>query len=245
MRSTTRLRAGPDADGTTHARELRAEAPQLLRVTDRGGPGRPLTVHLVGGAAGPLGGDYSTFELELEPATRVEVRGVAATLVHPGAVGGRSQAAVDVTLGADAHLVWWPEPLIAIAGCDHRLLTTIHLAAGARLQWVDEVVCGRTDEPGGTVHLRQRIVLDGRPVADHDLVVGPAASGPGWHGDRRVLVTAVEIGGLADPAARPPILEGAVRAARLTPEPGVTLWVAVGDALESVRAALATLGLRR
>jgi hypothetical protein len=95
------------------------------------------------------------------------------------------------------------------------------------------------------MHLRQRIVLDGRPVADHDLVVGPAASGPGWHADRRVLVTAVEIGGPADTATRPPILEGAVRAARLTPEPGVTLWVAVGDALEPVRSALAALGLSR
>lgn len=244
MKSVTRLRAGLDPAGITRAVELRAEAPQLLRVTEQGAAGEPLVAHLVGGAAGPLGGDLSEFHLTLETGTRVTIRSVAATLVHPGARGGTSTASVVAAVGARAHLDWWPEPLITIAGCDHRLTCRIEAAEGAHVRWVDEIVAGRTGEVGGRLAVRQRVVVGGRVLADQEIATGPDLLGPGGHAGARVVISAVEVGGPARPASAP-IVTPTLRVARLEPAPGLTFWVGLGDDLEAVRHALARAGLSR
>jgi len=51
VRASATLVAEPGADGATRLPVLRSQAPLILRQT-------PEAVYLVGGAAGPLGGDF-------------------------------------------------------------------------------------------------------------------------------------------------------------------------------------------
>ena len=249
MKSSTRLRVALDGASVTRATEWRAEAPQLARITDMGGSGRPLTAHLLGGAAGPLGGDDIDLELSVEKGASMCVRSVAATLVQPGARGGRSTARVNAEVAIGAALDWWPEPIVAIAGCDHHLDSRLDVARGAQVCWVDELVAGRHDEPTGSLSVRQRVRLNGRAVADHTVRIGPDIAGAGWHGSVRCILTAVRINHLDDvstvrePIA--PIIEPTIRAACIAVEPGVTMWIVLGSEVEAVRSAAARLGLVR
>ena len=208
-----------------------AEAPQLMRITEPSRPGTPLTVHLVGCAAGPLGGDGSEFMLELLPGASLIVRSVAATLAQPGAqrevdVANRpvSTARLTVRVGAGARLDWCPEPLIAVHGCNHRIVTTIDLEVGASLTWTDEVVAGRFGEESGTLWTRQRIRTCGVPVVDHELRVGAEAAGVGWCGSARRIRSTVQVG--AAPEAALPIahrVDDCVREATFAPATGVLM----------------------
>ena len=65
---------------------------------------RALTLLLVGGAAGPLGGDRLRFSLTVGDGCTVAVRSVAAALVQPGPHGDHSELDVDVSVGEDAVL---------------------------------------------------------------------------------------------------------------------------------------------
>lgn len=179
MRASARVVAETDGRGGTRLAVLRGESPLLLRRT---GPRRDgVTVHLVGGAAGPLRGDDLRLDVEVGPGARLEVRSVAATLALPGRAGSPpSRLAVHATVGAGAFLRWWPEPLIAAAGCDHRAVTRVDVAAGGRLVWRDDLVCGRHGEAAGDVRMDTTIRYAGTMLYRHDLAVGPGA--PGWAG---------------------------------------------------------------
>jgi urease accessory protein len=83
MRAEARIVAEADGRGGTRLAVLRGESPLLPRRT---GPrtGDEVTVHLVGGAAGPLRGDDLRLDVEVGPGARLEVRSVAAQLALPG-----------------------------------------------------------------------------------------------------------------------------------------------------------------
>ena len=59
MDATTEIEIALDDRGRTIVRQMRCEAPLLVRVTDGDGPA--LRLALVNGAAGPLGGDRLRF----------------------------------------------------------------------------------------------------------------------------------------------------------------------------------------
>lgn len=239
MRSQSRLTVCRTAHGTTEAPELWAEAPQLLRITDRSTPDRPLTVHLVGGAAGPLGGDDSEFALDVQCGAQLCVRSVAATLAQPGAqtAAPGSTAQVRVHVARDALLDWRPEPIIAVQGCNHSLRTDIDLEQGAALVWSEEVVCGRFDEPAGRLSSRQRIAVDGTPVLDHEVCVGGERVGVGWHGRARHIGTTVWVGltppwaSVAAPisTAGTPHMESGCRSARFALATGAFMEIVLRD----------------
>ncbi|WP_246017320.1 urease accessory protein UreD [Micromonospora pisi] len=171
------------ADGArgTRLAELHGEAPLLLRrtravPTDDG----EVQVHLVGGAAGPLGGDRLRIELTVGAGALLCVRSVAASLVLPGAGGERSRLEVTARVEAGGRLRWLPEPLIGAARCDHLSRSVLELADGAALVWRDELVCGRHGEPVGDVRIDTTLRYGGRTLLRNELAVGPRA--PGWSG---------------------------------------------------------------
>jgi urease accessory protein len=189
---------------------LRGEPPLLLRRTGTAGDGAAV-VHLVGGAAGPLAGDRLELTVDVGAGSAVEIRSVAATVALPGRSADWSTLTMTARVGPGATLRWLPEPLIAAAGCRHVSRAEIHVAAGGRLLWRDEIVCGRHGEAPGDLRTELDVRYDGRPLLAHDLAVGPDA--PGWAGaavlgDARAVGCLLEVGTDLDRpgpvAGRPP-----------------------------------------
>lgn len=222
------------AGGRTVATELRSEAPLLLRAAARADH---LEVHLVGGAAAPLGGDDLRLDLDIGADSALRVRSVAAQLAQPDPRGRSSVAVTDVHIAAGADVDWAPEPLISVAGSDHRTTTVLRIELGARLRWTDTIVLGRTGEPPGRIAARLRVEVDGAPLLDHDLVAGLARAGvahagdrdplggPGANGRARTLTSTVLIGPDAPTAADSRVGADGIRAATLPLAPGAALLV--------------------
>jgi urease accessory protein len=191
MRASARIVAESDGRGGIRLAVLRCESPLLLRRTG------PVTVHLVGGAAGPLRGDDLRLAIEVGPGARLDLQSVAAALALPGRPGAApSRLEITATVGPGGCLRWRPQPLIAAAGCDHRAVTEIEVAEGGRLLWRDELVCGRHGEDSGDVRSDITVRYGGRTLYRHDLAVGPAA--PGWSGAAVLGRSDAAVPGLSD-----------------------------------------------
>jgi len=230
MQASARLVATADASGSTRLTTVSSAPPLVLRRT---GPARPVAeVHLVGGAAGPLAGDRLRLDVELGPGARLRMRTVAASVALPGVAGAWSRFDVTVRLGEEAELAWLPEPLVAGQGCRHRLSAQIEVAAGGRLTWRDELVCGRHGEAGGDVVSAVTVGYAGRPLLAHELAVGPGA--PGWDGPA-VLGGAQSAGSLllTGPGWPGEVAEGAGPDWAVLPlaGPGVLVTAVAADAL--------------
>lgn len=228
VRAEARLVAEPDGRGGTRLSTVYGEPPLIWRRT---GPG---TVHLVGAAAGPLGGDDLTITLDVLAGTGLDVRTVAATLALPSAPARPSRLTVRATVGAGATLRWLPEPVIAAAGCDHRTTSTVDLDPTATLWWREEVVGGRHGEPAGDLDTATTVRRGGRTLLRHDLAIGPRV--PGWDGPAvvggRVAGTLLVVDPARGDGPTPP------HVLRLAGGPAV-LVTAVGDDARAVRAVLA------
>ena len=83
------------------------------------------------------------------------------------------------TLGCDARLTWWPEPLVSIADSDHRSATRVQLAVGAALTLIEEVSLGRSGQLSGTLELDLRVERDGAVLVHHCERFGPSEPGAG------------------------------------------------------------------
>lgn len=154
-------------------------------------------MHLVGSAAGPVGGDDLQLAVTVGDGGRLTVRSVAGAIVLPGRGGAPSSLTFDVTVGAGARLHWLPEPTILVRGSDHRASTRIGLAADAELVWREVVVLGRHDEVAGSLLQRLRVDVAGRPLLRNDLAVGPrwpGSLGPAGVGGARAVATALVVG---------------------------------------------------
>lgn len=176
MHAVARVVAAAGPAGATVLPELRSAGPLLLRRTgERGGAA---CVHLVGGAAGPLGGDAWRLEIVVGPGAVLRLRSVAASVALPGVDGAASHLDIVVDVAEGGLLDWAPEPLVAAAGARHRTVARVDLARGGGLRWRDELVCGRHGEASGAASSLLTVRHDGRPLLAHDLAVGPGA--PGW-----------------------------------------------------------------
>lgn len=210
MKAATEVHVGLDARGRSIATVIRCEAPLLFRVAAE--PGDALQLSMVGGAAGPLGGDDLQLQLYVGEGASVIVRSVGATMVQPGTTDAQSNTDIHVTVAAGARLDWWPEPTVSVIGSRHRAVTTIELAADASLRWVDEVSLGRFDEASGRLSLRQRLEVSGRVVVDHETEFGSTAlTGPGGHGHGRCILSALIVGDDAPTTAESIVGSGLVR----------------------------------
>ncbi|MFG1612604.1 urease accessory protein UreD [Nonomuraea wenchangensis] len=154
--------AGPG--GRTVLRRLASAPPLTLRQTG------PHTVHLVSTAAGPLGGDRLSLDLDVAPRTTLELASVASTLVLPGR--GESELLVTARVGAGARLRFVPEPTVLAAGCAHRLIVRLELEPEASVLWREEIVLGRYGERPGRCRTRFDATLAGRPLLRQELTLG-------------------------------------------------------------------------
>jgi urease accessory protein len=238
VRAEARVVAAGDDRGGTRLAVLRGESPLLLRRTGRPADGW-VTVHLVGGAAGPLRGDELRLDIAVGPGARLEMLSVAASLALPGRPAPPSRLTITATVAAGGMLRWLPEPLIAAAGCDHIAVTRVDVAEGGTLLWRDDLVCGRHEEPSGAVRQDTMIRYAGRTLYRHELAVGPGA--PGWDGAAvlgggRAVGTLVAVG-----TDLPPGRSGPDAAVMPLAGPGM-LATAVGADIRAVAAALDPLG---
>lgn len=229
---------------------LRAEAPLLLRVTDQ--TAEQLTVHLVGGAAGPLGGDCLDFDLAVGSGARLTVRSVAASLAQPGRER-ESVSTVRARVAAGASLDWWPQPLLSIAGSSHTIRTVVDVDrdvdaemdaetdAGqhqpATIRWVDEVVLGRAGEKSGNLMVDQRFTVAGVPLACHCTTFDPLCAGVGRHGLGRSVITALVLGPRAlEARSVASSTSASISIARYPISATATSWIGLGHDIDELRA---------
>jgi urease accessory protein len=220
MDASTQVEVGVDERGHSVVRRLRCEAPMLVRVIDDDLAG--VTLAIVNGAAGPLGGDRLAFALHVGAGATVTVRSVAAAMALPGPCGGSSTLSIDLVVGDDASLDWAPQPMVSVAGSDHRTIMHLSATASSKVRMSEGVSLGRHGEPPGRLALRQRVVIDEVSVLDHETVFAPGElMGPGAHGSARTLTSTVTI------AAEPPPAMSSVTACAMA----ATYHVSPGCAL--------------
>lgn len=146
----------------------------------------PHTVHLIGTAATPLGGDELDITIVVGPGARLAVRSVAATIALPSAATPASVAHWHFQVDSGGDLDFDPEPTIVAAGAHHHTISTIRLAPDARLRLRERVQIGRAGEDNGGWRgdliadlgeiplLRHRVELGAGTAAD-DALTAPRA----------------------------------------------------------------------
>jgi urease accessory protein len=179
--------AGPG--GVTRLPVLASQAPLVLRRT-------PESVYLVGGAAGPLGGDSLALHITVGAGAFLRVRTAAASIALPGLDGLESVLRVSATVGAGGRLEYLPEPLVVTTGARHATLVSVTLSAGASLVLRDEVLLGRHGECGGTARSTLRVSYAGRPLLRQSLEIcgtDQASLGPAVLAGHRAVGTLLRV----------------------------------------------------
>ena len=125
------------SDGQLTLPVLRSDPPILLRPTGD-------TVHLVGGSAGPLGGDRLRLDVTVRRDACLRLRSAAASVVLPGPTASSLHLAITIEPGG--HLDWRPEPAVSVAGGSHEQVVDVKLHGGATMDWTETVVLGRSGE---------------------------------------------------------------------------------------------------
>lgn len=161
IRSRVEIVARAAPDGSTVLSRLHADGQLAVRRT------AAQVVHLVGVAAGPMGGDTVELIITVEPGARLEVRSAAAALVLPGRHDPFSRTRIEAEVGPGGSLVLGLEPTVVAHRARHAATTRIRLADGARLRLTERVVLGRHGEPPGEWSGRTVIDRDGRPLLRH------------------------------------------------------------------------------
>jgi urease accessory protein len=195
INATTDIEVGVDCRGRTVVRRMHCEVPMLARVIDE--PGPALTLAMVNGAAGPLGGDRLHFKLSIGSGAQVTVGSVAAAIAQPGPCGEPSELLVDLVVGDDAALEWHPQPTISVVGSDHRVFVRLMAASSSTIRMREGVSLGRSGEPPGRFTLRERVTIDNVAVLDHETAFAPGPLlGPGAQGNGRCMTSEVVIGSM-------------------------------------------------
>ncbi|MEV0714594.1 urease accessory protein UreD [Asanoa sp. NPDC050611] len=191
MRAEARLVAEANGRGGTRLATVYGEPPLLPRRTGNGGD--HVEVHLVGGAAGPLGGDDLRIHLDVGPGAHLVVRTVAASLAQPSHPPAPSTLTITATVRGS--LAWLPEPTVAVAGCDHETTSIVDLADGAELMWREELIAGRHGERPGDLTTRTTVRYAGCTILRHDLAIGAHHdAGPATIGGARAVGTLLVVG---------------------------------------------------
>jgi urease accessory protein len=187
--------AGPG--GATRLPVLSSQVPLVLRRT-------PEAVYLVGGAAGPIGGDELSLRITVGAGAFLRIRTAAASVALPGPDGSESVLRVSVTVGAGGRLEYLPEPVVVTAGARHATIVSVTLADGASLVLRDELLLGRHGEAGGAARSVLRTDYGGRPLLRQSLEVSgtdSASRGPAIMSGYRAVGTLLLVNqaGTADP----------------------------------------------
>lgn len=224
-----------ELDRTGHSRVwLQSQAPLVLRRTGLR-TGRP-SVHLLGGAGGPLGGDELSLRVRLGPGAALTLRSVAAMIAQPDAQRRTSTAAVDIELAEGADLDGALEPLVMTRSARHMQSTSLKLTSGATALWREVTVLGRHDEESGSV--QQRLAVE---LAEADVLVQTQSFGPdaprGWSGPAG-LAGARVVGSLLGVGGDLPYAVATTTSATMSVRDGVWLRTALGADVRMVDRAL-------
>lgn len=182
------------AGGRTRLPVLSSQVPLVLRRT-------PEAVYVVGGAAGPIGGDELELRISVGPGAFLRVRTAAASIALPGPDGLESALRVTVDVAAGARLEYLPEPVVVSAGARHATIIRVTLAEGASLLLRDELLLGRYGEAGGACRTELRVTYAGRPLLRQSLEVSgtdAADRGPAVLAGHRGVGTLLHVGSALD-----------------------------------------------
>ncbi|MFZ2176408.1 MAG: urease accessory protein UreD [Rhodococcus sp. (in: high G+C Gram-positive bacteria)] len=130
------------------------------------------TVHLIGTAATPLGGDHWDITIRVEAGARLSLRSVAASLALPGRDCVLSTAHWSVEVGEEASLDCALEPTVIAGGAEHRAITTVSLAESSTFLWRERVQIGRTGEQTGNWAGVTNADLGALPLLRHEVELG-------------------------------------------------------------------------
>ena len=242
MRASAELVAERGAGGSTRLPVLRSQAPLILRRTAD-------AVYVVGGAAGPLGGDVLDLRIEVREGAALRVRTVAAAVALPGRNGQESVLSVTLAVAAGGRLEYLPEPTVAADGARHRTDIRVDLAAGAALVLRDEMVLGRHGERGGACRTRLRADLAGVPLLRHEVDVSgtdEVSLGPAVLAGHRTAGSLLWVNpGWADPDLVKPDGAGTATGIPSGYAPGVAVMPLEGPAVLVTALADDALTLRR
>jgi urease accessory protein len=205
----------------------------------------PSAVYLVGGAAGPIGGDELSLRIVVGPGAFLRMRTAAASIALPGLDGAESVLRVSVSVAAGGRLEYLPEPLVVSKGARHATLVSVTLAAGASLVLRDELLLGRHGEAGGAARTVLRVDYAGRPLLRQSVEVSgsdPVSLGPAVLSGHRAVGSLLLAGAAGGHGGGVACWGGAERA---TPERAVmplagpgTLVTALADDAVALRRAL-------
>jgi urease accessory protein len=196
------------------------------------------TVHLVGTAAGPIGGDRLRLAIVVEDDAELDLRSVAATIALPGPGGEASALDVDIVVRRGGRFHWRPEPIVVVRGADHRVNVRARLDPDATLVVGDTVVLGRTGETGGSIVQRLDVEVGGAPRLRNEVRMGPCwpdAAGPAVTGGARVVAQVLAVGPSTCSAAVP-LVDGVRGALMQLSGGGVLACILGADASSVVRA---------
>jgi urease accessory protein len=231
LTATARIEAVAGPGGTTRLPVISSQPPLVLRRT-------PSAVYLVGGAAGPIGGDELSLEIAVGSGAFLRMRTAAASIALPGLDGAESVLRVTASVAAGGRLEYLPEPVVVSKAARHATLVSVTLAAGASLVLRDELLLGRHGESGGAARTVLRVDYAGQPLLRHSVEVSgsdPVASGPAVLSGRRAVGALLLAGAAADGGGT----DGGAGPVRATPEravmplagPGVLVTALAGDAV--------------
>ena len=190
--ASAHIEAVAAAGGVTRLPVLASQAPLVLRRT-------PDAVYLVGGAAGPLGGDSLSLSVTVGAGAFLRVRTAAAAIALPGLDGLESVLRVCIAVGEGGRLEYLPEPVVVTDGARHATLVSVTLAVGASLVLRDEVLLGRHGEAGGSARTDLQVSYAGRPLLRHALAISgadPVSLGPAVLAGHRAVGTLVLVNAL-------------------------------------------------
>lgn len=241
--------AGPD--GVTRLPVLSSQVPLVLRRT-------PEAVYVVGGAAGPIGGDSLSLRISVGSGAVLRVRTAAASIALPGPDGLESVLTLTVSVGAGGCLEYLPEPVVVANGARHASVVSVTLEAGASLVLRDEVLLGRHGEAGGSFRSVLRVEYAGRALLRQALSVSgadAAALGPAvLSGHRGVgnllrvdpsIHTRPSVNGRTVAPAAPAAPAGPAAAGGAVAEPEVAVMPLAGPAILVTALAHDAVTLRR
>jgi urease accessory protein len=163
-------RSGPvPGAGRTVVTGIRAGYHFAGRQTGSDGSDGLCVVHLVGTAAGPLGGDEAVIAVRLGPGARLALRSAGATIVQPGLREPGSRLTMDLRVADGAHLDVACEPTVVIHRAEHEARTDVDLTGDGQVRVLEQVLLGRSNEPGGVWAGRTVLTRDGAPELRHTL----------------------------------------------------------------------------
>lgn len=163
-----------------------------IRAVITGSDRTSAAVSLVPDGALLLGGDEIEIVIDVGPGTALVLTEPGGTVAYPST--RRARWDVEITVAAEASLVWHAQPFIAAQGSSTDRELRVDLAESGRLLLRETLVLGRHGEAPGAIETRTTITCAGSPVLREDLRLGSCTGWAGLLGDNRVVGSVIALG---------------------------------------------------